>query len=68
MKQVSDNDKLIFAGDFNARVGCEQTKLPGVVGSLGLGTCNSNGERLLAFYSEHNLLIINIIFKHKTNH
>ena len=56
-------DKLILLGDFNARVGTEHQTWEGVIGSEGVGKCNSNGILLLRKCAEHDLLITNKVFK-----
>ena len=63
LRRVLSTDKLIIARDVNARVGKEKDKR--VIGPHGVGKCDSNGERLLALCSEHNLVITSAIFKHK---
>ena len=68
LSKVPRKDKLIFAGDFNARVGCEQDKWDRVIGSHGTGKCNFNGEMLLALCSEFGLVITNTVFMHKERH
>ena len=56
-------DKLILLGDFNARVGTDHQTSEGVIGSEGVGKCNSNSVLLLRKCAGLNLLITNTVFK-----
>ena len=40
-------DELFILGDWNAKVGCQET--PGVTGKFGLGMRNEVGQRLIEF-------------------
>ena len=45
---------LFIIGDWNAKVGCQET--PGVTGKFGLGVQNEAGQRLIEF-SQDNALV-----------
>ena len=40
-------DVLFFTGDWNAKIGSQET--PGVIGKFGLGVHNETGQRLIEF-------------------
>ena len=67
-ESVSLDDKLIILGDFNARVGCNRSLYGQVLGNFGKGTVNSNGDLLLNFCAQFNLVITNTIFKQPDIH
>ena len=54
-------DVLFIIGDWNAKVGSQET--PGVTGKFGLGTQNEAGQRLTAFCQENSLVIANTLFQ-----
>ena len=54
-------DVLFIIGDWNAKVGNQET--PGVIGKFGLGVQNEVGQRLIEFCQEHALVIANILFQ-----
>ena len=57
-------DVLFIVGDWNAKVGSQQT--PRVTGKFGLGVQNEAGQRLIDFCQENALVIANTLFqKHK---
>ena len=57
-------DVLFIIGDWNAKVGSQET--PGVAGSFGLGVQNEAGQKLIEFCQENALAIGNTLFqKHK---
>ena len=60
-------DVLIILGDWNAKVGSQET--PGVTGKFGLGMQNEAWQRLIEFCQENALVIANTLFQqHKTLH
>ena len=54
-------DVLFLIGDWNAKVGSQET--PGVTGKFGLGIQNEAGQRLIEFCQENTLVIANILFQ-----
>ena len=48
-------------GDWNAKVGSQE--IPGVTGKFGLGIQNEAGQRLIEFYQENALVIVNTLFQ-----
>ena len=56
-------DKLIFLGDFNAKLGIDHQTGEGVIVTEGVRKCNSNGLLLLRKCAEHELLITNTVFR-----
>ena len=54
-------DVLFILGDWNAKVGSQET--PGVPGKFGLGVQNEAGQRLIEFCQENALVIANTLFK-----
>ena len=57
-------DMVVLLGDFNARVGTDTQMWHTVLGPLGAGEVNDNGQRLLDFCAPNNLLITNSWFQH----
>ena len=54
-------DVLFIIGDWNAKVGSQET--PGVTGKFGLGVWNEAGQRLIEFCQENTLVIANTLFQ-----
>ena len=54
-------DVLFIIGDWNAKVGSQET--PGVTGKFGLGMRNGAGQRLIEFCQENTLVIANTLFQ-----
>ena len=54
-------DVLFIIGDWNAKVGSQET--PGVTGKFGLGMRNEAGQRLIEFCQENALVIPNTLFQ-----
>ena len=54
-------DVLFIIGDWNAKVGSQET--PGVTGKYGLGVQNEAGQRLIEFCQENALVITNTLFQ-----
>ena len=54
-------DVLFIIGDWNAKVGSQET--PGVTGKFDLGVWNEAGQRLIEFCQENALVIANTLFQ-----
>ena len=64
LELTPQKDVLVIIGDWNAKVGSQET--PGVTGKLGLGVPNEAGQRIIEFCQENALVIANTVFqKHK---
>ena len=60
LKLVKSTDVLIVMGDWNAKVGKEETAH--ITGKFGLGDRNLRGERLIQFCQEENLIVTKALF------
>ena len=71
LRRISQDDKIILLGDFNATVGRNHDIWHGVIGHHGVGNMNSSGLRLISLCSEFGLAITNTFFHlhdmHKTS-
>ena len=54
-------DVLFIIGDWNAKVGGQET--PGVTGKFGLRVQNETGQRQIEFCQENSLVIANTLFQ-----
>ena len=54
-------DVLFIIGDWNAKVGSQET--PGETGKFGLGMRNEAGQRRIEFCQENELVIANTLFQ-----
>ena len=61
LELISKKDVLFIKGDWNAKVGSEETL--GVTGKFGLGILNDAGQRLIEFFQENTLVIANTLFQ-----
>ena len=53
-------DVLFFIGDWNAKLGSQET--PGVTSKFGLGVQNEAGQKIMEFCQENALVIANTLF------
>lgn len=63
IRRIPVTNKLVLMGDFNARVGKDHEMFGPSLGKFGKGNLNSNGELLINFCTQHNLIITNTYFK-----
>ena len=63
LELTSPKDVLFIIGEWNAKVGSQET--PGVTGIFGLGVQNEAGQRLIEFGQENALIIENTLFQQR---
>ena len=61
LELTPQKDVLFIVGDWNAKVGSQETS--GVMGKFGLGVQNEAGQRLIEFCQENTLVIANTLFQ-----
>ena len=61
LELTPNKDVLFIIGDWNAKVGSQET--PGITGKFGLGLWNEVGQRLIEFCQENALVIANTLFQ-----
>ena len=61
LELTPQKDVLFIIGDWNAKVGSQET--PGITGKFGLGIQNEAGQRLIEFFQEDTLVISNTLFQ-----
>ena len=61
LERTPKRDVLFIIGDWNAKVGSQET--PGVTGKFGLGMRKEAGQRLIEFCQENALVIANTLFQ-----
>ena len=59
--EVTPKKDVLFIGDWNAKVGSQETS--GVTGKFGLGIRNEAGQRLIEFCQDNALVIANTLFQ-----
>ena len=65
LELTSQKHVLFIIGDWNAKVGSQET--PGVISKFGLGVWNEAEQRLIEFCQENALVIANTLFQHHNN-
>ena len=61
LELIPQRDVLFIIGDWNAKVGSQET--PGVTGKFGLGVQNEAGQRLIELCQENTLVMANTLFQ-----
>ena len=61
LELTSNKDVLFIIGEWNAKVGSQET--PGVTGKFGLGMRNEAGQRVIEFCQENAVVIANTLFQ-----
>ena len=61
LERTPKKDVLFIIGDWNAKVGSQET--PRITGKFGLGMWNEAGQRLIEFCQDNALVIANTLFQ-----
>ena len=61
LKLTPKKDVLFIIGDWNAKVGSQET--PRITGKFGLGVQNEAGQRIIEFCQENTLVIATALFQ-----
>ncbi|CAF4468868.1 unnamed protein product, partial [Rotaria magnacalcarata] len=67
LTQTPKKDIIIVTGDWNGKIGSDNTHWESVMGRYGYGDRNERGDRLLEFAALHNPYICNTRFQQKAN-
>ena len=67
-KHAKNKHLLLILGDFNAKTDSGHKLYPNNIGQYGKGHLSSNGENLLEYTKENNLVLTNTLFYHKLGH
>ena len=65
LNRQNKKDMILMTGDFNAKVGEDNTGNERVMGKHGLGSRNENGEQFAEFCAVNSLIIGGTLFPHK---
>ena len=68
LASAPSRDMTLILGDFNACVGSRTSQWQSVIGPYGPDEVNTNGEGLLDFCANNNLIVSNSWFQHKPIH
>ena len=61
LELTPQEDVLFIIGDWNAKIGSEET--PGITVKFGLGVQNESGQRIIEFHQENALVIAYTLFQ-----
>ena len=61
LELIPKKDVLFIIGDWDAKVRSQE--IPGVTGKFGLGVQNEAGQRLIEFFQENALVLVNTLFQ-----
>ncbi|KAL1379832.1 hypothetical protein pipiens_003712 [Culex pipiens pipiens] len=68
VNEIPKGDIRIYAGDFNAKIGSDNTDLERIMGPHGLGEMSENGELFTEFCGNQDMVIGGSLFPHRSVH